>query len=896
MPQTVNALATGLPGLDRMLQAVMPGDNIVWEIDYIRDYAPFAQPFLEAARAGGRKLVYFRFAGHDPLVPPDSGAEIHQLHPERGFEQCLTNMLGLIHRTGPKAFYLFDCISDLATIWYSDRMLANFFMIVAPALRKFNTLAYFGLIRNYHSWHATEGIHETASVLLEVYRKADNLYIHPLKVLHRHTPSMYALHEWKGREFIPVTSSATLSEILSKGASPWIDFTFHRFGIWTRTYMQARETLAALQSGRESQETAEAFKMKLIKMALTRDPRFLALAKKYFDLGDLVQIMKRMIGTGRIGGKSLGMLLARAILQRTDGERWTSRCEVHDSFLIGSDVFYTYLVTNKAWRLKRRNEDIDSIIARAEEAKQKVLRGVFPEYIREQFKEMLAYFGTAPIIVRSSSLLEDNFGNAFSGKYDSVFCANQGTPEQRLQDFMNAVRTVYASTMNRDAILYRIRRGLYEREEQMGLLVQRVSGEMHGDLFCPEVAGVGYSFNPYVWSRRIDPAAGVLRLVFGLGTRAVERTEDDYTRLVALNAPQRRPETDFGEIRRYAQKKVDVLDLKKNRLASLDWTEAAKTLPTSILEKVASCDEEALRRAPRADRRNLLFWTLTFDELLSRTEFTAHMRELLHTLQQAYGCPVDIEFTANLLDDGRYRINLLQCRPFQAASQNGATVEFPQTVAPADLILESHGPIIGRSRMTRIDRIIFVVPGEYSNMANDRRYALARIIAGITHKEDARPRKSIMLLGPGRWGTSMPQLGLPVTFADISPASVLCEIAVMHEGLIPDVSLGTHFLNDLVELDILSLAVFPDKAGDRLNLDFLNNAPNRLTAILPDAAEWERVVRVIDLADCTEGRCLRLCSDSVKQRAICHLAHQKNDPQTDNPAPSPDIMRKNARP
>ena len=875
MPPPETNLSTGLPGLDQILGNILPGDNIVWQVDHIGDYAPFVEPFLKAAKKSGKKLVYFCFARHQPLLADNSGAEIHKFYPAQGFEQCLTHMLALIHDTGPNACYLFDCISDLAADWYSDRMLANFFMIIGPALRELGTIACFGLLRNYHSWHATKGIHETASIILEVYRKEDGLYLHPLKVYQRHSPTMYALHEWKDDNFFPVTSSATLSEILSAGTSSWLDFTMHRFGIWTRTFMQAQETLKAVRNGKESEEAAETFKIKLLKMAVTRDERFLALAKKYFDLGDIVQIMKRMIGTGLIGGKSRGMLLARAILDQADHERWQDRCEVHDSFLIGSDVFYTYLVTNQAWRLKREEENVDSIIARAEEARQKVLCGTFPQYIKGQFKEMLAYFGTAPIIVRSSSLLEDNFGNAFSGKYESVFCANQGTPRRRLEVFMDAVRTVYASAMNRDAILYRIHHGLYEREEQMGLLVQRVSGDMHGDVFCPEIAGVGFSFNPYVWSRQIDPNAGVLRVVFGLGTRAVDRTEDDYARLVALNAPQRRPETDFGEVRQYSQKKADVLDLEKNHLATLDWEDIARTLPLPILDQLTSCDEEALRQIPHADRNNLAFRTITFDEFFSQTKFINDMREMLRELQDAYHCPVDVEFTANLMANNRYRINLLQCRPLQVASENGIRVEFPEKVSTPDLFFESHGPIIGRSRKITVDRIVYVVPAAYADLPNDRRYALARTIGKITHAQINSADGQIMLLGPGRWGTSMPQLGMPVTFDEISPASVLCEIAFMHEGLIPDVSLGTHFLNDLVELDILSLAIFPDKTGDIFNLSFLDTAPNRLTTIIPDAADLESAIRVIDLDDYGQNCAIQFCADAIEQRALCYLEHTK---------------------
>ncbi len=154
---------------------------------------------------------------------------------------------------------------------------------------------------------------------------------------------------------------------------------------------------------------------------------------------------------------------------------------------------------------------------------------------------MLDYFGQSPIIVRSSSLLEDSYGNAFAGKYESVFCPNQGPHHRRLEELLGAVKTVYASTMSEKALRYRAQRGLLDQDEQMSLLVQRVSGVGYGSLFYPQVAGVALSRNPYVWNECIDPAAGVVRLVFGLGTRAVDRTDDDYTRIVALNAPAAPP-------------------------------------------------------------------------------------------------------------------------------------------------------------------------------------------------------------------------------------------------------------------------------------------------------------------------------------------------------------------
>ena len=142
------------------------------------------------------------------------------------------------------------------------------------------------------------------------------------------------------------------------------------------------------------------------------------------------------------------------------------------------------------------------------EARRRILTGRFPEYLVKEFAEMLDYFGQSPIIVRSSSLLEDNYGNAFAGKYESVFCANQGPHAKRLQDFLSAVQAVYASSMSEKALRYRAQRGLLDRDEQMSLLVQRVSGGCHGSLFFPQVAGVALSRNPYVWNEQHRSGGG----------------------------------------------------------------------------------------------------------------------------------------------------------------------------------------------------------------------------------------------------------------------------------------------------------------------------------------------------------------------------------------------------
>ena len=429
--------------------------------------------------------------------------------------------------------------------------------------------------------------------------------------------------------------------------------------------------------------------------------------------------------------------------------------EAHDSFFIGSDVFYSFLVENGCWWLRQKQRDPSGFLDNVEEARRRILMGNFPDHIVKEFSEMLDYFGQSPIIVRSSSLLEDNYGNAFAGKYESVFCANQGPHHKRLQDFLSAVKTIYASTMSEKALRYRAQRGLLDQDEQMSLLVQRVSGVRYDGLFYPQVAGVGLSRNPYVWNKCIDPKAGVVRLVFGLGTRAVDRSDDDYTRIVALNAPDRRPESDVDEVRQYSQRKVDVIDLDANQLASHEFTEVAersRRLPVHIASAGGALSYGGRKRhtgKPAAGAH--------FEHLLSQTPLVDDMRQMLQILQDAYDYPVDLEFTANFFDRDQYRINLVQCRPLQVASDTAA-VELPETISLDDCILEAHGAVIGQSRVNLIDRLVYVPPSVYGQLPVRDRYSVARLIGRLLHLEEPRPRSHVMLIGPGRWGTTTPSL------------------------------------------------------------------------------------------------------------------------------------------
>lgn len=847
------APTTGLPGLDAVLSGVAPGDNIVWQIQSLDDYRALVRPYAAAARSQQRRLIYFRFAAHPALIEDEGGAEIHHPRPTDGFDAFVDQVHSVIEAAGPETLYIFDCLSDLADAWQSDRMLGNFFRLTCPRLFDLDTVTYFGVLRNRHARAGMDVITDTTQYLLDVFRCRERLYIKPIKVQHRSAAVMNLIHAWEpGDHFRAVTDSGTVAEILAGSGWPGLEDEQIR-SHWQRLFDAAR-TVSALRAAGAPDPAAEAqWFERLARLLFPEEAGLQRLIARYLTLDDLLAVRERMIGIGTIGGKAAGMLLARAIVRR-DAPELAVRLEAHDSFYVGSEVFDTFFVHNGLWWVRRRQRDADGFLKGlegGEGARARILGGGFPAATLRQFEAMLDYFGEWPFIVRSSSRLEDRYGNAFAGQYDSVFCVNQGTREQRLADLLDAVRQVYASTLSEQALRYRKRRGLLDEHEQMALLIMRVSGTAGGRYFHPHAAGVGLSLNPYPWSPRIDMKAGVLRLVAGLGTRAVDRADDDYTRLIALNAPELRPETRFGDIARHAQRRMDTLDLQRNAVISGPFAELVKGQPDFPFERFTT--REAEGRPP----------FLTFDGLIADTEFVGDLRAVLATLHAAYAHPVEIEFALNFLADGRYRINLLQCRPMQVRSVEGvATVEPPPQ---AQRLLSARGAVIGPGRVIQPDRVIYVRPSAFGTLNQAQRLAVTRVIGRLNALSAGR---CVLMLGPGRWGSRDPFLGIPVLFSEINHVAALCEIVAMHDNLVPDVSLGTHFLNELIEADLLYFALFPKLPDNAIDEATLLAWPNRLGALLSDDAAWGAVVHVADLAPGV----LTLYADATGQRLTVTVA------------------------
>ena len=592
---------------------------------------------------------------------------------------------------------------------------------------------------------------------------------------------------------------------------------------------------------------------------MTRDEKMREMVKRNFNPEDYFAVRDHMIGTGMIGGKACGMLLARSIIRNREPDI-ADYLEPHDSFYVGSDLYYTYIVDNGLWDLRIKQRTEEGYFTLAEEFAKKIMEGEFAPAMREQFIRIIKYYGQDPYIIRSSSILEDGFGNAFAGKYESVFCVNRGTPEERLEEFENAIKTVYASSMSLSALDYRKRRGLDKRDEQMALLIQRVSGSYYGSYYMPCAAGVGYSYSPYRVMKDSDPTAGMLRLVMGLGTSAVDRTEGSYPRIVNLDMPEKSSYSSSADKHKFSQGKAEVINMTSHTLEKLTYDKLEGDIPRYLENVLLEHDYDAESRLREMGRpRQIKF--ISCKGLVANKQLMEQMKRMLRCIQDEYDYPVDTEFTINISDNGDYSIDLLQCRPLQVQKTSSGTV-IPEGIKEENILLENKGSSMGMSKASELDIVVYVDPVKYYNMPYNDKPAVARLIGKLNwHFRDQG--KHMMLIVPGRVGTTSPELGVPTSFADISAFEIICETEESRAGYNPELSYGSHIFQDLVEAEILYTAVFNNPKTIHFEPARLESSPDVISTFTDDDA-LAGIVHVFDVS----GRGCKVYNDIANEHLV----------------------------
>ena len=613
-------------------------------------------------------------------------------------------------------------------------------------------------------------------------------------------------------------------------------------------------------------------KVVLIRTMISDQLAYVNIAKEWFTISDLSEIRKRKIGAGKIGGKSAGMLLAARILIEAGDDEIRRTLRIPESYFIGADMTYGFMGQNNLlhWADQKYKGE-EQIRSEYPQLQKEFLLGEFPADFLESLRDLLEQVGHKPLIVRSSSLLEDNFGTSFAGKYESHFCPNQGSPEENLISLTQAIKRIYASILNPDALLYRRAKGLQDYDERMAILIQVVDGERLGRYHLPHASGVAFSRNLYRWTPQIRREDGFLRLVWGLGTRAVDRVGNDYPRLVALSHPLLHPQASAKDIRRYSQMYVDLLDMQANTFKTLPISEVLEPR-YPVLRYLAQVDQGGYLAPLRSTlmEANIDQLVLTFDELLRRSPLADRMKNMLKVLEKHYHSPVDTEFTVKVVDpempQPEIEISLLQCRPQSRLQES--EVRLPENI-PAENIIFSTPRMAPRGYIPNIRYVLFVTPEGYFSLPGST--ARARLVQAISALNAALANKVFICVGPGRWGTSNPDLGIRIGYGDIYNTRALIELAGKGIGAAPEASFGTHFFQDLVESNIYPLAIYLDDEGVIFRREFFYDTPNIVSQFLPEPSDGIECLRLVEVSSYRPNHHLELVMDDEEGRTVAYL-------------------------
>jgi pyruvate,water dikinase len=618
-------------------------------------------------------------------------------------------------------------------------------------------------------------------------------------------------------------------------------------------------------------ELDKSLRVSLTRRFLSDNLSFIGIAKKYISIQDFNEIFQTIIYTsnshGKLGGKSSGLFLASNILKEEVPEI-RAKIKLPKTWYIASDGLMDFIHYNNLEEVfEQKYKDLDIIRQEYPYIVQLFKNSSFSPDMLKNLSMMLEEFSDIPLVVRSSTLLEDGIGAAFSGKYKSLFIANQGSKQKRLEELTSAIAEVYASVFNTDPIEYRAERGLLDYNEQMGIIVQEVVGKKVGKYYMPAFAGVAFSHNEFRWSPRIKREDGLLRLVPGLGTRAVDRIGDDYPILVAPGIPGLRVNITTEEVIKYSPKKVDVINLESGYFQTIDIDELLKEygndFPAS--DKVFSVYKDGdISKSFLVDyKEEYKNSIVTFDGLIKNTSFVKDIHTILNTLKKSLGHPIDIEFASD--GDDLY---LLQCRT-QSSFGNTSPSPIPKDI-PANQIVFTANKYISNGRIPDITHVVYVDPDAYGNISDLK--TLQEVGRAVGKLNKILPKRQFILMGPGRWGSRGDiKLGVNVTYSDINNTSVLIEIAKKKGNYVPDLSFGTHFFQDLVEASIKYIPLYPDDEKIQFNEMFMKNSNNILKELLPEFEYLSDTVKVIDVNKRTEGKTLKILLNSDLDEALAYL-------------------------
>lgn len=637
-----------------------------------------------------------------------------------------------------------------------------------------------------------------------------------------------------------------------------------------------------------SEATKRWLTVELIHRFLMDNPKLIANVQKYITIEAFCKLLDTYISSpksiGRIGGKGSGFFIANQIIESSLEENPEfANIKIPRTWYISAEELNHLIEYNNLQELnEHKYRDILDIRISYPRIIQMLKNARMSPYILNELAQILDICQDKPLIVRSSSLLEDQLGSSFSGKYKSLFLTNQGTKTERLKQLVEGILEVYASMFNPDSIQYRKERSLLDCSEQMGIMIQEVVGYKVGPYYFPLFAGVAFSHNDLLWSPRLKREDGLLRMVMGLGTRAVDRVGEDFPILISPGQPGLRVNQSPEDLRKYSPQMIDVIDLENNQFLTLPISQLIRDYGSRIpyIQYAASqlknddfiTEVNTLTTDFKSDQI-----IITFDGLIQKTPMVKQIQSILALLKEILGYPVDIEFAS----DGEH-FYLLQCRP-QSRSRDNSPAAIPPDISYLSTVFTANR-YISNGKITGIKTVIYVDPEEYSRL---KRYEdFLSVGNAVSELNRALPRKSFILMGPGRWGSRGDiKLGVPIAYGDINNTAMLIEMARKESRCQPELSFGTHFFQDLVEENIKYLPLYPLDDQVIFNQSFFSGSKNALNQILPAYDHLSDVIKVIQVAENYYGQELVVLMNADLEKAVAYLEYpSKSNPNLESVA------------
>ncbi len=522
------------------------------------------------------------------------------------------------------------------------------------------------------------------------------------------------------------------------------------------------------------------------------------------------------IGDGSLGGKGRGLAFMGAMVKRYPRLEYDNLAvTIPRTVVICTDIFDEFMERNELYPIALSDADDETIL-------QHFLQASLPDRIID---DLLAIFEVvnSPIAIRSSSLLEDSHYQPFAGIYSTYMVPKVDNKQEMLSLLRNAIKAVYASVFYRDSKAYMTATSNLIDQEKMAVILQEVVGTAYGDRFYPTMSGVARSLNFYpIGDEKAEE--GIANVALGLGKYIVD---GGVTLRFSPKHPHNILQTSTMDLAlKETQTKFYALDLN-NLKTPFSVDDAFNLLKLHI--KDADSDGTLKLTSSTYDPYDMIIRDgyypggrkiISFVNILEHEKYplAETLVQILHIGESEMGRPIEIEFAMNIHPENPEKATfyLLQIRPIvdnkEVMEEDISGISNPETIL-------SSTSVLGHGIVNDIHDVVYIKSGAFSASNNQLiAYEIEKLNRQFTAEE-----KGFVLVGPGRWGSSDPWLGIPVKWPHISNARVIVECGL--ENYRVDPSQGTHFFQNLTSFGVGYFTINPFKQDGWFDEEFLNQQP-----------------------------------------------------------------------